>query len=379
MNNNISAGSHNSELSQLTKTEFLASIIGAGFMHFYYIFVFLLYDVPFMAIINVASVLFYAFLAIYIQREHFLFITIGVSAEVIWHVTLSTLIMGWDFGFQIALIVLIPMCVFTSRISFLSSAIISFISIGFFVVLKNISPDSIARDCEYFGFATSHVYTINAVSCCGILFVLSRILLREQLSFYNMFNTENKMLKKYANYDVLTGLINRRYMYETIDLAEKQRTEKGQSFAVTICDIDNFKRINDTYGHDCGDEVLKCVAKVLEKSVSESGATARWGGEEFLVLTFFDTSDETYKFIEKVRKSIEQAAYEYDNKNIDFTMTFGICTEKLDIPQMLRAADEYLYSGKSSGKNVVIGDGTDRTHEASKSAEQDRLREEIVS
>lgn len=164
----------------------------------------------------------------------------------------------------------------------------------------------------------------------------------------------NDTLKKQANTDQLTGLYNRR---RAIDYLEKLAAEATtDTFSVCICDIDFFKKVNDTYGHDAGDEVLKTVARIMEDSVRRDTMVSRWGGEEFLIIFPESNGDDAYVAVERIRANIEKSETQVANEIIKVTMTFGIAEYDYSgsVDNMLKEADEKLYSGKESGRNRVV-------------------------
>lgn len=160
--------------------------------------------------------------------------------------------------------------------------------------------------------------------------------------------------------DALTELYNRRYANQYMKKIVKKAEKTGTRFCLAIGDIDFFKKVNDTYGHDVGDKVLVGVAKALRTSLTGKGFVARWGGEEFLIL--FDETDYTSgkhkleMILDNVRK-LEVTDERYEEP-IRVTMTFGIvggCAED-DLEYLLRVADERLYRGKQVGRNRVVGE-----------------------
>lgn len=164
----------------------------------------------------------------------------------------------------------------------------------------------------------------------------------------------NDKLKKQANTDQLTGLYNRR---RAMDFLEKLSKEAStEPFSACICDIDFFKKVNDTYGHDAGDEVLKTVAAVMEDSVRKETMVARWGGEEFLIIFPDSNGDDAYVAVERIRSNIERAETQVGDMNIKVTMTFGIAEYDFSgtVDNMLKEADEKLYTGKEAGRNRVV-------------------------
>ncbi len=121
-------------------------------------------------------------------------------------------------------------------------------------------------------------------------------------------------------------------------------------------DIDDFKKINDTYGHEQGDEVLKLIAGSLSGAVDKIDYVSRWGGEEFLMIVFGNIAY-ALKVLDRVQRQLRSADLEADGQKLIVTMTFGICECKEvsdgDIDEIIRRADQRLYLGKTSGKNCI--------------------------
>ncbi len=163
-------------------------------------------------------------------------------------------------------------------------------------------------------------------------------------------------LERLARHDGLTGLYNRRTLDSIVDQEIQRSIRTRRGFAVSISDIDNFKKINDTYGHDAGDYVLKSIAQILRDQIRTTDSVGRWGGEEFLFV-FPETSCEGAEIVlERVRKEIEAHVFEYGGQIIPITMTFGFSfhSDQYTAEEILLEADKALYNGKHSGKNRVM-------------------------
>ncbi len=164
-------------------------------------------------------------------------------------------------------------------------------------------------------------------------------------------------IKQLAHTDLLTGLPNRREMMEKI-AAEKARMGRHKmGAALMLSDIDNFKMVNDTYGHDCGDYVLKTAAKIMTEMVRQQDVVARWGGEEFLFLLPQTDRNGAGVIADKIRKKICQTELVFNGHRFSISMTFGISRFdplETDIDHCLKKADTALYKGKTSGKNCII-------------------------
>lgn len=165
----------------------------------------------------------------------------------------------------------------------------------------------------------------------------------------------NEKLKNQAGTDPLTGLPNRRQMSDTI---EKWRRENPMSnFSFAMADIDFFKRVNDTWGHDCGDEVLKTMANLFKEKLKRKGFVCRWGGEEFFFFLPDLNLDQAKVEIEEVRLAVRNTTIPYGDQEIHVTMTFGVEENDFssNLQELVRQADEKLYYGKDHGRNCVIG------------------------
>lgn len=169
--------------------------------------------------------------------------------------------------------------------------------------------------------------------------------------------SENKKLIIITNEDPLTGVLNRRGFFQAaIPLAYMSNREK-KNVAVMMIDADKFKVINDKYGHQTGDEVLRFIAKTIKSSVRHSDIVCRYGGEEFLVFLPEIDNEGLFEVAEKVRGGIEK-----DNK-LPFSVTVSIGVSykvfKVDIEkefdELIREADDNLYKAKEAGRNRVFG------------------------
>ena len=165
-----------------------------------------------------------------------------------------------------------------------------------------------------------------------------------------------------AEHDTLTGCLNRRTWYDRMVEAAGSMPS-GASLAVAICDIDFFKKINDTYGHLCGDEALKHFVNVLQMELANAGVLGRWGGEEFgifLPLTSEATKplEEAVTTLNAVRMSIEHAPLSWENETVSITMSVGVAlcdsAKSKSIGTVLSRADEGVYRAKESGRNQVV-------------------------
>ncbi len=164
-----------------------------------------------------------------------------------------------------------------------------------------------------------------------------------------------RRLKEMAQVDGLTGVFNRRY-YEKALHEEFIRSKRLQrSLAMIVFDIDFFKKCNDTYGHECGDTVLRQFAALLKENTREEDMVARYGGEEFVVLLTGDTSEKDALCVgEKLRQIVEKTAFaDFELGQITVSGGIGIVCPNEDFSQLFARADQALYNAKNSGRNCI--------------------------
>jgi len=186
-------------------------------------------------------------------------------------------------------------------------------------------------------------------------------------AFYRYFRTliENVRLRGEVVTDPLTGLFNRRFLESRIDselelmasARRERKTDPTREVSVLMTDVDNFKKINDTFGHQFGDDVLRTVSFCLKECTRREDIVARYGGEEFCVILNHTTKDAAVQIGEKIRKSVESKEFNYVNQMTRFTISIGVAAAREDqlfnSRALLRAADKALYHAKHTGKNKV--------------------------
>lgn len=156
--------------------------------------------------------------------------------------------------------------------------------------------------------------------------------------------------------DPLTSLYNRRYGGARLKNLQVKAARNGMPYSVCICDIDFFKSVNDTYGHDAGDIVLKRVADILRKAMTGKGFVVRWGGEEFLLIFDKNGINDAERILNEIRLSIQNTEIVYGRLVIRITMSFGVVNgdDTNGYGALLNHADERLYYAKSHGRNRVV-------------------------
>lgn len=157
--------------------------------------------------------------------------------------------------------------------------------------------------------------------------------------------------------DSLTDLYNRRYCNQNLKNISEQYIKTGEPYTLAIADIDFFKKVNDTYGHTAGDEVLVSVAQIMKKSMAGKGFAARWGGEEFLLVYTGCDMETTLTYLEMLVEAIREMCVEYGDKVIKITISIGVATGNGDsVDKVLCTADNRLYHAKKEGRDRVVSD-----------------------
>ncbi|WP_303850122.1 diguanylate cyclase [Seleniivibrio woodruffii] len=163
-------------------------------------------------------------------------------------------------------------------------------------------------------------------------------------------------IEKLALTDSLTGLANRRSIMNQLAVEVSRCDRNGGFFSLIMCDIDFFKRVNDTYGHDTGDYVLRNVADVMRANLRQQDIVSRWGGEEFLIMLPLTELEKAVSVAEKLREAIKSTEMSFAGENFRVTMTFGVSgyDKGMGIEHSIKKADDALYTGKQTGRNKVV-------------------------
>ena len=161
-------------------------------------------------------------------------------------------------------------------------------------------------------------------------------------------------MKNKMNKDFMTGLYNRRYFFEVGKKIYEEKKKLNKPMAIAIIDIDKFKKINDSYGHNIGDYAIKEVARVLNDNIMSSTLISRIGGEEFCLLFYNREKEEIQRLLEEIRKKFENNLIEVDNLKFKYTVSIGCSFEYgKNIDEMMQFADDGLYDAKKTGRNKV--------------------------
>ena len=164
-------------------------------------------------------------------------------------------------------------------------------------------------------------------------------------------------LSRLASIDILTGIYNRREFIELSREILKQCKRENEIFSFLLLDVDFFKNINDTYGHNCGDYVLQEMTKNIESNIPQDGIFGRVGGEEFAIVLPMLNKSEAFLIAERIRSSIEELEVVYEEAHISLTVSIGIAQYEprhTHLKEIYKEADDNLYSAKESGRNCIV-------------------------
>src|SRR3954463_16254135 len=168
----------------------------------------------------------------------------------------------------------------------------------------------------------------------------------------------NERLRHMSQTDGLTGLENRRHIETRLEEMFEHAKRLAEPFSCVMVDLDKFKSVNDEYGHQAGDAVLKQLARILKNEVREIDHAGRYGGEEFILLLTGTVLDAAVTFAERVRKAIEDHTFTFDGGTLKRTASFGVAgwphPKVKNCDSLVKAADEALYVAKETGRNRVI-------------------------
>jgi len=203
---------------------------------------------------------------------------------------------------------------------------------------------------------------INELELAARIHAAGRISMLQNSLLETKRNLEasNQILSEMAVTDPLTGLGNRRYITQRSEAIIAEVHSRGGTLAFLMIDIDHFKQINDQYGHDAGDAILKSIASRLRKVTRPTDIVGRLGGEEFCILMqFIDANHCTPNVFGRVLESISRKPFRIGSHQILVTVSIGVCTyhqtsESCSMETLLKCADEKLYSAKNAGRNQVV-------------------------
>lgn len=327
-------------------------------IHSYFAFLFGNAGITELMYFNIGSTIMYLLGIIFIRNNRFTLMWIFlIYAEIMAHSFMCSMYIGFEALMSLFSFAIIPVAYFITYIDpcikkpILISSGLAVVNIVMLIGSSDLSRGRapIYNDLEYI-FIT-HLSRLNIIFAVIILISFSVMFIGKINYDLKKLKDQNERLDRLAYYDQLTGLRNRNHIRDIFG----QYIEGTDPYCVILGDIDDFKHVNDTYGHSAGDEVLKTVSSIIQNDIGDNGVVCRWGGEEILILVK-GTTDSCIALNEKILREIRNTIIESGNYRIKVTMTFGLCDygDAMNIEKLISLADKRLYIGKKNGKNQVV-------------------------
>jgi diguanylate cyclase (GGDEF)-like protein len=319
--------------------------VAAGLVDIVYFLFFLAIGSPVLAWVNVLSVLIYSGIYELVRRRRLALAIALFWLEVFPHAVLGTLMLGWGSGFHYLALIFVPMVMMTdSRLTGVAKAV--------FLVLILASVEGIL-------WQQGPVAPITELQLLMVrwfnllLFVVMMAMLTSY--YWGKIASAEKRLRTLGTVDALTGLHNRHYFEKAWSLAGAQQRRAKGTLCLLMVDLDHFKPLNDTHGHQAGDRMLVECGRIFREAVRDIDTLARWGGEEFALLLPGTTLEQSKVVAERMRAGIEALVVIHQGAELRCTASFGL-TEMLPadaLDQMITRADRALYTSKMAGRNCV--------------------------
>ena len=270
-------------------------------------------------------------------------ITMSFLGIIIFYIFDGGLMCGNGYFFLIDVAVIISIFKGKQRIFYLGAAIFLLICL---LVLEIFYP-------SLFQKITTEQCSANIFFSFIITTFFSIFLL---VLFASQLEKQKNAIEILSKQDYLTGLLNRRGVFEKLEILLNSLQKKDFTFSIILSDIDNFKKINDKFGHITGDIVLREVAKRMEQSLRIGDILGRWGGEEFIIILPHANLQSAIEVAERIKQNLISSPIEFQNISLPISATFGVgeYNEKLSLNKNLTLIDNALYKGKAEGKNRVV-------------------------
>lgn len=259
-------------------------------------------------------------------------------------VAVITYVIGTDYGVQLILWSAIALVTLNSSQKRWVNNVIGIMVVSELALLYALLPGKTELR-PFAGHEDLSFIFITVLTAIPLMFVLLRM--------KSIQIKQRKKLQNQIHKDELTNLYNRGFLYELLGYELEMMKQARSPFCLCFADIDHFKKVNDSFGHQIGDEVLVGIADVLTKSLRKSDVICRWGGEEFVIVLPRCPIETAPSVINKVVKTLKETQLSSEKLNI--TMSFGIVSLNNDEPleHILKRADDLLYLAKSKGRNRI--------------------------
>ncbi len=310
-------------------------------------------------IFNIFSCCLFVFAFYLLKKNKFFFSLQLAILEILLHSTVASYMLGWAsyFGLYFIAVTIIIVNSFTLKLvgKAVEVTLVSLLLVALFVLTG-----------RGYRVVAINPLILDAIGLFNIVTVLFTVLF---MSFRNFIENERlkKRFEEMSELDMLTGVYNRRFFNKYLDIEIRRNAsqikyalQKEANFGIAMIDIDDFKRINDDYGHLTGDKVLADIVRVIKTALFERDILCRYGGEEFVALFTSTPREGAILAIEKIRKIVEEHPFNPgdDAPSIRITVSIGFAgfDEETDVYGILNLADKRLYEAKRAGKNKVVFD-----------------------
>ncbi len=325
-------------------------------LHALFLILFFWLNIRELYLFNILSLAAFS-LALYLNRnsQHNLALWLAYL-EVILHASLAIWLLGWNSGFYYYMFAIGPMLFINPGRPLLEKLLLSAVPVILLIVLYSQSLREFPL--YYLNLDIIHLLHIgNLVATVALVAYLAHYYAKGVNDSQRQLQKLTEAYEQLATYDSLTRLLNRHAMTQAIEDEVSRFRRDDKPFVLALGDIDDFKQINDRYGHHAGDVLLKEFASRMQQRLRRHDVISRWGGEEFLLLLSDVTLTEAESVLNELR---EYLAKPIRIKNLDHevTITFGAAQYSDDrgIDQTIQAADRAMYRGKTAGKNRVVLD-----------------------
>lgn len=346
-----------------TKSKYTYVLYFSSFIHLVNVFIFGTFENLPLLLYNLIAFLVYQLLATLVPRKVYFLITAATVIEVTLGVILTSVLFGSILGFNLYCFLLIPATFYVSgtvnkgKYSIWASLSVSVVVLATYIFSTYFVPDDVATIIKGHEGVAAFVSIYNGTLIVVFFTIFLLLFNLEMRNNAADLEKRNQQLAQVAAKDPLTRLSNRRSMMEHLNYSmHKFRVDKNP-FCLILCDIDFFKKVNDTYGHDAGDKVLIHVSDIISSQMRETDYVCRWGGEEILIKVDGDLYS-ALNIADRIRIEVANSEVNFEGKNIRVTMTFGVAQaqENLLLEDFIAQADNRLYFGKENGRNRVVGE-----------------------
>jgi diguanylate cyclase (GGDEF)-like protein len=352
MRNDLSASDRAQILSTITDrfwSKGYRGIQAALAIHFIFLITFIALDIKPLWLANIGSVTIHFYCLKLLQAKRYRLTSLLILAEITLHAVLATAVLGWHSGFFYYLLCIIPVALYNYTVTPVwrwASCLLICTSLmtGKMLDLFFSMPPLVTLSSQVIELFS----LFNLCSAMVMLIYVTALTAFSSIAMQaDLFNLANK--------DSLTNLYTRGRLH-----SEAQRLYRNpQTFkpiSLIMLDVDHFKNINDTFGHDVGDTVLQRVSSVIASSVRATDVASRWGGEEFLILMRNTDLAKAEKVAERILNEIRAIRFEADGATILVTATLAACEigEHECLKDAIKRTDKALYRGKEQGRNRIM-------------------------